>query len=397
MSMPSTSIFVIVRFYLPGYKTGGPLRSISNIVEHFGDQFQFYILTKDRDWTDAAPYPNVTQDAWNDVGRAKVFYASHFSFRLLRQLLAEVAPAAVYLNSVFSPLTIRVLCMRRLGIIPGIPVILAPRGELAESALATKRLKKRCYLWFAKKAGLYNGLTWHANWVQEANEIRRTMTHESNIHLAPNIPKVLDPVARMSEKAMGSLRIVFLSRIGPVKNLLFALQILPSLVGDVVFDIYGPIDQKSYWAACEKKIVSLRAQVKVNYRGPVRYSDVAATLSRYHFLLLPTTGENFGHVIFEALSVGCPVIISNRTRWRNLQTRAAGWDLPLDDRSRWSAVLQRCVEMGDAEYRSLSEGAQRVAKEQDSSDAILNTLRLFESAIARSGATEMMGTPVRAK
>jgi glycosyltransferase involved in cell wall biosynthesis len=201
----------------------------------------------------------------------------------------------------------------------------------------------------------------------------------------------------MSEKAKGSLRIVFLSRIGPVKNLLFALQILPSLVGDVVFDIYGPIDQKSYWAACEKTIVSLPAQVKVNYKGPVHYSDVAATLSRYHFLLLPTTGENFGHVIVEALSVGCPVIISDCTRWRNLQARAAGWDLPLSDRSHWSAVLQHCIEMGDAEYRSLSEGAQRVAKEQDSSHAIASTLQLFEAAIARNVVTEAMGTPVRSE
>jgi len=381
-------IFIIVRFYLPGYKTGGPLRSISNIVEHFGDRFDFYILTNDRDWTDAAAYPSVTQDAWNDVGRAKVFYSSQFSFSLLRRLLAEVAPAAVYLNSVFSPLTVRLLCMRRLEIIPRIPVIIAPRGELADSALAIKGLKKKCYLWFANRAGLYNRLTWHATWAQEAEEIRRTMDRAANIHLAPNIPKCLCPVASPSEKTKGKLRLIFLSRICSVKNLLFGLQVLRNLVGDVILDIYGPIDQNSYWAACEKAIASLPAQMTVSYKGSVQYSEVATTLSRYHFLFLPTTGENFGHIIFEALSVGCPVIISDRTQWRNLQAKAAGWDLPLEDRPRWFAVLQRCVEMDEHEYRGLSEGAQRVAKEVDTKGAVFATLELFDAAIARNSLTE---------
>lgn len=380
--MPSRKIFVIVRFYLPGCKTGGPLRSISNIVEHFGNQFQFYILAKDRDWADTAAYPNITQNAWNEVGKAKVFYASHFSFPLLRRLVAEVSPGAIYLNSVFSPLTIRVVCMRRLGIIPRIPVIIAPRGELADSALATKTLKKKSYLWFAKKAGLYNDLMWQATWPQEENEIRRIMAQEFNIHLVPNIPKFLDPVSSMPAKVKGRLRLVFLSRIGPVKNLLFMLQTLRGIVGDVILDVYGPIDQKSYWAACEKMIASLPDTVKVNYRGAVDYSDVAATLSSYHFLILPTTGENFGHVIFEAFSVGCPVIISNRTRWRDLEAKAAGWDLPLEDRVRWSAVLQHCVGMGDPEYKSLVEGAQSVAREHDTANAISDTLRLLESAAA---------------
>ena len=379
MNKSSNNIFVIVRFYLPGYKTGGPLRSISNIVEEFGDQFKFYILTKDRDWTDTVAYPNITQDAWNDVGKAKVFYASHFSFVLLHRLLAEVAPAAIYLNSVFSPLTVRVLWMRRLGIISSIPVMIAPRGELADSALATKKLKKRCYLWVARKAGLYKGLMWHATWAQEEDEIRRTLAHESNIHLAPNIPKLFEPVSRVAEKTKGSLRLVFISRIGPVKNLLFALQILQGVTGDVVFDIYGPIDQRSYWTECEKIIASLPAHIEVTYRGPVNHSEVAATLSRYHFLLLPTTGENFGHIIFEALSVGCPVIISDRTRWRGLQDKLAGWDLPLDNRRSWSAALQSCVDMDETEYRLLTEGTQRVIKDLKTVDAVLSTQQLLET------------------
>ena len=44
---------------------------------------------------------------------------------------------------------------------------------------------------------------------------------------------------------------------------------------------------------------------------------------------LPTRGENFGHVIAEALSVGTPVLISDQTPWRKLAAVGLGHDLPL--------------------------------------------------------------------
>jgi glycosyltransferase involved in cell wall biosynthesis len=46
--------------------------------------------------------------------------------------------------------------------------------------------------------------------------------------------------------------------------------------------------------------------------------------------VLPTLGENFGHAIFEALSAGRPVLISNQTPWHNLASQKIGWDISLD-------------------------------------------------------------------
>lgn len=40
--------------------------------------------------------------------------------------------------------------------------------------------------------------------------------------------------------------------------------------------------------------------------------------------LFPTLGENFGHVIAEALSVGCPVFVTANTPWTELIQRGAG-------------------------------------------------------------------------
>lgn len=67
-------ILTFVSYYLPGYKAGGPLRTIANMVEHLGNDFEFWIVTRDRDLGDTVPYADVIINEWNDVHGAKVFY-----------------------------------------------------------------------------------------------------------------------------------------------------------------------------------------------------------------------------------------------------------------------------------------------------------------------------------
>ena len=61
-------VLIIVHHYLPGTKSGGPVRTISNLVEQLGDDFDFRILTTDRDHRDLAPYPDIESGVWYPVG-----------------------------------------------------------------------------------------------------------------------------------------------------------------------------------------------------------------------------------------------------------------------------------------------------------------------------------------
>ena len=83
------AFLIFVDYYLPGFKVGGPLRTIANIVASLHDEFEFLIVTRDRDCGDKEPYANVEIDAWNTVGNAKVFYASPSMlwFQKVRSLL----------------------------------------------------------------------------------------------------------------------------------------------------------------------------------------------------------------------------------------------------------------------------------------------------------------------
>ncbi|KXK03964.1 MAG: Glycosyltransferase Gtf1 [Nitrospira sp. OLB3] len=129
----------------------------------------------------------------------------------------------------------------------------------------------------------------------------------------------------------GALRMVFLSRITRMKNLDYALRVLSHCKVNVQFDIWGTLEDRQYWQECQALMRNMPAHVTVKYCGAAEHSAVANILSNYDMLFLPTRGENYGHVISEALSVGTAVLISNRTFWRNLNHSGVGWDLPLEN------------------------------------------------------------------
>lgn len=378
-------------WYLPGRNGGGAVTALANLVALLGDEFEFYVITRDRDAADAKPYANLPLDRWVPVGRAQVLYTSDLGFRNIRRRIREVAPDVIYLGSFFSRFTIKTLSLRRLGLLPPLPLVLAPQGEFGCGALTLKRLRKWAYLELALHVGLCRNLLWHAMSELEDGQIRRKVSAKAGsanvrvAHTAPS-PVLLQCQADISkpEKRPGKGRFVFLSRIARNKNLQFALDLIASVPGQVDFDIYGPVDDASYWAECSERMKTLPANVSVSYFGPIPYEAVPATLAAYDFLLLPTLGENFGYVILEALSAGCPIVVSDRTPWNDLQQRGAGWSLPLEDREQWRQVLQQCVDMDQEHYQTFSLQARQYFERWASTNSARDEMiELFHSALAR--------------
>ena len=382
-----TRILIILDTYLPGFKGGGPIRSVENIVDRLGNRFEFWIVTRNHDRGDTTPYPGVRTNAWNNVGKAQVYYLGERSpiTAKIYSLIKEVQPDIVYLNSFFSRLTIRVLLLRLLGLLPAGKVVMAPRGELAATQLAQKPGRKRLYLALVRRLGLYRKILWQASSRNDIPDIRRAVGPASRIHIAQN----LHPFRKVEEsgssdrqtKRKGYARIVFLSLIRPLKNLDFALDALAKVNGRVDFDIYGPVGDEAYWRTCLDKISALPPNIRASYRGPIEHDRVPQTMAGYHFFLLPTLGETFGHVIAEALAAGCPVIISDTTPWQDLASWPAGWALSLSDTARWTSVLQHCVDMDEEVHRSLRIGSQQcMADWASSATSEQATVELFLKA-----------------
>jgi glycosyltransferase involved in cell wall biosynthesis len=384
-------ILILCHRYLPGYQGGGPIRSVASIVDRLGDEFRFRILTRDRDTGDARPYPAVTVDAWQRVGKAEVCYQSPRALTPAgsRRVLAQMRYDLLYLNSFFNPShAIMPVWLRRLGLIPDLPVVIAPRGEFSPGALSLKQHKKHAYLRLARTLGLYQGVLWHASSPYEEADIRRHFGRSAAVVVAPNLaaPLCFSPAgSRRREKRPGELRMVFLSRLARKKNLDGALRMLEGVPGDIHLDIYGPRVEPEYWAECARLMERLASRVTVRYRGPVEHDQVGDVLSGYDLFFLPTRGENFGHVILEALTSGCPVLLSDQTPWRDLAAQGAGWDLPLDQPASFRRVLQQCVAMEDREQQALSRGARRLALQfRGDETAVHQTRSLFLEALSRA-------------
>ena len=328
-----------IRFYLPGDKSGGPVRTIANIVEQLGDEFDFKIITSDRDSLDEKAYPNIDIDAWNQVGKAEVFYLSpeNQTLQVLTKLVCDTPHDTLYFNSFFDHnFTIKLLWARRLGHLPRKTTIIAPRGEFSPGALLQKRLKKLAYIYCSTFAGLHSGLIWHASTERESSEIDNGHPgNKKQILIAPDLAAIsqTEPV---SKKLGSTMKIVFLSRISAKKHLDYALKVLKKVTTPVEFNIYGPIEDPDYWNKCESLIKELPSNISVKYNGIVEHSEVPVIMASQDLFFFPTLGENFGHVIAEALLVGTPVLIANTTPWRGLEQAEAGWDLPLTDEVEFS-------------------------------------------------------------
>lgn len=357
--MKPPRVLAFIDWYKPYFKAGGPVRSMVNLVEHLDERVQFHIVTGDRDYTATTNEAQVPTDQWTaaDAGEA-VYHASpaQRSVAVWKRLIHQEEWDVVYINGLFSfwstivPLwVLRGSRTRR---------IVAVRGMLAAGPMQQSRTKKRVFLRVMKLLGCFKGVEFQATNAEEVADIQRWIGKDVRIHLVQNLArKAADRSPLPVQKRPGELRLISLARIAEEKNTLFAIERLTRLKGRIRFELYGTIYDQDYWAECQRAIAQLPSGVVVEWRGQLPNDQVAAALSDAHFLYMPSVGENFGHTMLEGLTAGRPMIISDRTPWKNLERDHAGWDLPLEDPERFTSTLQRVTDLDQAAFDQLVQGA----------------------------------------
>ena len=347
-------IFFIGNF-LPGYRAGGPVTSIANLSTLLNKDFDITIVTSNKDFGVDTPYKEIEFDKKVKYKDFNIIYLSIINSKTVLNVIENENPDLIYLNSFFSTFTQLVLFVhisKRLIM----PIILAPRGELQENALAIKALKKKVYLTVYKLMKVYKQVSFHATDKIEHDRIKN-MFKVDDISTLPNVPKVSDKTPLY--KGKNELKIIFISRIRDKKNLLLALQALFVCKGNLIFDIYGPIEDQSYWRKCQLIMGKLPKNIITEYKGIVSPTEVPAVMRKYHALLLPTKTENFGHVIVEAMQSGVVPIISDQTPWIKLAEYKAGWSLDLKDVNEFTKVINILYKMDSETYLNLSKNTMK--------------------------------------
>ncbi|WP_373686657.1 glycosyltransferase [Acinetobacter sp. YH12113] len=379
MSIETLKILLLTGYYLPGYKGGGPIKTVSNLVNATSDVMQYSIVTSDRDLGDKRPYSSVNIGQWNQRENNFVYYTGSGPRGLIQiaKIILKRDYHIIYLNSFFS---------LRFSIIPlliarflGKSIILAPRGEFSKGALSFKALKKKVYILFFKLFSLKN-ITFQASSIFEENDIKKVFGEKAKIFIAENIGSQ-NYAKNLAPKDKSVLKIAFLSRISPIKNLTYALKVLSKIKKSIQFDIYGPLEDKTYWQECQDIIENMPENIKVNYKGQLNPNMVVDTLSEYDLFFMPTQGENYGHVIAEALCAGLPLLIADTTPWRDLQEKGIGWDISLNESEEFINAINSVSDMTVEEHYELRKHVLSWAENKFSQrDNIKQNIAMFRYA-----------------
>lgn len=350
-------LLFITDWYAPAFKGGGPIRSIVNLVNRLKQDYDCYIYTSNTDFGEVEPLAGIVADQWINQNGVQVYYRSgKMSFAQVKTMIKTIHPHRIYLNSMFSnmikPILVGYASDR---------IIIAPRGMLNTSALAVKPIRKFLYLWFLRTFGFAKHLRFHATSDEEKKVIQRIFPNAHSIVVAGNIPVSPSATLHPAEKQTGKLNIFFTGRMHPIKNLHLLLEALKNLKGNVELSVIATKEDHDYQEKCNQLALELPAHITINWLLDLPPTEIQKHLLQAHLFALLSEVESFGHAIFEALAVGCPVIISDNTPWKNLDLQKAGMDFPLNNMQQITSGLQRFVEMENQEWQSFRKGAHDLA------------------------------------
>ncbi|UZN04139.1 glycosyltransferase [Cellulomonas sp. S1-8] len=383
---------VITNFaFYPGYKAGGPIKSVAEILDRLDQTVSCLLITSDRDLGDGEPYPGLSGRIIQR-GSHEVYYldrsnARHW-MRALR-LTRRARPEVLYLNSFWSPMfTVLPVLAALVRLVRPNEILLAPRGELSPGALELKGTKKRAFLLVWSALLRLARTTFHASTDIEARHITAVLPwSHSIVQINSSGPTPRDAPLPPHADA----RIVFLSRISRKKNLGLALDALTTVPSRVALDIYGPIEDHALWAEYTEVISRMPANVTVRYCGELAPAAVADTLARYDAFAFPTLGENFGHVIAESLAAGCPVICSTETPWGPVLENGGGVVVPTFSTAAWGEALTAWASLPVAQRQSAKERTlvayrhwREDANDQTAIEALLTAPRPAETTTRAS-------------
>lgn len=384
--MPKT-VLVFIDWYLPGFKAGGPVTSCANMIDALRDKIRFRVVTRNTDYCETKPYAKIKPNQWIERGpNEEVMYLSddQLNYKSIRRIVRESEYDVIYINGLYSRffsiyplLAIRTISFEQKRL------FVAVRGMLARSAIGIKRTKKMMFLRIARLLGLYRNVIFHVTNPEEAQDVKREIHREARVMVAANISKMDTLGAVPITKEKGGLKLLSIARIAPEKNLLFLLELLTEMpLIELSLSVYGPVYNKKYWEDCRAAITRLPSYIAVEYKGEAQPEDIPGIIQRHHALVMPSRGENFGHVIAESFLHGRPVIISDQTPWRNLKEKYSGFDIPLNNPEAFRKAIMILAESTQQEYNQWVDGAIHAGEEiANNSKPLQQHLELFTGEI----------------
>jgi glycosyltransferase involved in cell wall biosynthesis len=335
----------VISSVAPGF--GGPSKAVQAMTRALADRgHQVTIAT-----TDAADDANGRLDVPLDEavvqgGVAYRYFARRpggawkFSWALTRWLSRETASFDVaHVHGMFQHSTMAGCRISRRN---GVPYVLRPLGTLDAWSLGQHAWKKLPYLALVERSHIRHAAALHATSGAEAGHLRALGVRRIAV-----IPLGVDFPSRMVDRRQASaaggpaLRVLFLSRLHPKKGipiLLEAIRMVREAGTPVVLTVAGSGDP-GYEAQVRAMAAAIGVADVITWTGHVDGARKAELFADADLFVLPSSQENFGIAVAEALAWGVPALVSHEVAIAgDIAAAGAGKALPIDAASFAEAI-----------------------------------------------------------
>ena len=246
------------------------------------------------------------------IGALREFqYASNFS-QWLNNAMGEYD--GLHVHAVFSYLSTRAMMIARKS---GKPYIVRPLGQLDAWSLTQKALKKSLYFHAVEKRNLEGAAAIHCTSPTEAANVQKLLPN-SRVEVIPHgvepLPTLVDARSRLREKLglpADATILLFLSRWHRKKNIPLLIEALAQMTSEPWTLVLSGSGDAEYSEFVERAIRELGLTNRVLCPGHVQGEDKALLLQGADLFVLPSSSENFGIAVAEALVSGLPVVVTH--------------------------------------------------------------------------------------
>lgn len=250
-----------------------------------------------------------------------------------------------------------------------VPYVVSPHGLLMPGPLRRGSFKKRIALRLVELANLRfaDAIVVSSRLEREGVERIAPSLADRIVEISPGLDGRAADFFQREARPTGSDRrtILCVARLHPIKGLHHLVEAFERIAGaygawDLL--IVGPLEDLAYVRQLNEIVLQAGLTSRVTLVGTLSDEALWRTYLRADVFVLPSTSENFGLAVLEALAAGVPVITTKGTIWNELESEGCGWWVD-PDADHLGKALTQALALSDASRREMgARGAALAAK-----------------------------------
>ena len=312
--------------YKPAFIYGGPTMSVSILAEQ---------LTKAGVWVNVF---TTTANGANELpvdikepvmidGVKTIYFKritkdhTHFSPSLLAHVWRNAKDFDVVHIHAWWNLVSVLSCLA--AVMRNVPVVLSPRGTLSNYSFNNKNSRSKNIIHAVLGKSLLRKCFIHTTSENELLSVNAIVKSKGSFNI-PNVIELGENKPRVNNEPGDYLKLIYLSRIEEKKGLDILLDALKTVTIPYKLTIAGD-GNADYINYLKDIAVKNNVSDKINWIGFQQESKFDV-LRDHDLFILPSHDENFGNVVIESLSVGTPVLITEKVGLADyVKENGMGW------------------------------------------------------------------------